>query len=116
MTRKKDHGTDNLLALDGDRYFVDHKGDFEVVFKISKVDLSPERPHGLKYALSLLDAKGDRVVGFDNAHVIDEGSGPGKKKSKTCDHKHIGKKVTSYKFENAMKLLEDFWSEVDKRI
>jgi len=116
MPKNRDHGLDNLLALDGDRYFVDDKGDLEVVFKVARVAKSPDRPHGIKYSLVLLNSKGERVVGFDNAHAVNQGSGPGKKRSKQHDHKHIGNKMVTYEFKDALKLLEDFWIEVDKRI
>ena len=53
MTAKKDLGTDNLLVLNGDRYFVDEKGEFEVVFKVVDVEVTPQMPHGLKYSLML---------------------------------------------------------------
>ena len=29
MAKKKDFGFDNLLALNGDRYFIDDKGEFD---------------------------------------------------------------------------------------
>jgi hypothetical protein len=71
---------DTLLALNGERYFVDDKGDYEVLFTAKRVLETPGRPHGIKYSLVLLNAKGDRVVGFDNAHAATTGSGPGKKR------------------------------------
>ena len=116
MTAKKDYGTDNLLALNGDRYFIDEKGEFEVVFKVIRVEVTPQMPHGVKYALMLLNAKGDRIVCFDNAHAVKKGSGPGKKRSKRFDHKHIGNRVTPYDFKDTLTLLKDFWAEVDKRL
>ncbi len=116
MTTKKDHGLENLLALNGDRYFIDEKGDFEVLFKVARVANSPERPHGIKYSLVLLNAKGERVVCFDNAHSVPVGSGPAKKRPKQHDHKHIGDKITPYAFKGAHALLQDFWKEVDKRL
>jgi hypothetical protein len=116
MVKKRDFGIDNLLALNGDRYFVDDKGELEAVFQVSHVDKSPDRPHGIKYSLVLLNSKGERVVAFDNAHGVSQGSGPGKKRSKQHDHKHIGNKVVPYEFKDALKLIEDFWREVDKRI
>jgi len=116
MARGKDHGVDNLLALNGDRYFVDEKGEFEAIFETKSVPVTPERPHGLKYSLVLLDANGDRVVGFDNAHAAGGRLGPGKKRLKQYDHKHIGKRVTVYKFKDSLTLLADFWKEVDKWI
>ncbi len=116
MTKKRDFGSDSLLALDGDRYFVDDKGDLEAIFKVTSVAVSPGRPHGLKYTLMLLNAKGERIVCFDNAHAVSQGSGPGKKNSKQYDHKHIGKKVTPYEFKDAYTLVADFWKEVDKLV
>ena len=47
MSSNQDCGKDGLLALNGDRYFIDDKGDFEVVFKVISVAATPERPHGL---------------------------------------------------------------------
>jgi len=87
-----------------------------VVFKITRVAKSLERPHGIKYSLVLLNAKGERVVGFDNAHAASQGSGPGKKRSKQHDHKHIGNRVVTYEFKDALTLIEDFWKEIDKRL
>jgi hypothetical protein len=116
MTGKKDLGIDNLLAQDGDRYFVDEKGKYEVIFKVVGVDVTPEMPHGLKYTLMLLNAKGDPVVCFDNAHAVKKGSGPGKKRTKQFDHKHVGNRITPCDFKNTLTLLEDFWAEVDKRL
>lgn len=114
MARKRDLGTDSLLALDGDRYFVDEKGEYEVIFKAIGVEVTPEIPHGLKYTLMLLNAKGDRLVCFDNAHAVKKGSGPGKKHTKQYDHKHVGNKITPYEFKDGLTLLENFWAEVDK--
>lgn len=116
MTKERDFGLENLLALNGDRYFVDEKGAFEVIFKVNRVSVRPETPHGLKYSLALLNAKGERIVCFDNAHVASQGSGPGKKRSVQLDHKHIGNRLTPYEFRDALTLLQDFWKEVDKRI
>ena len=81
MSKKKDYGIDSLFVLNGDRYFIDDKGEFEAIFKVSKVTESPKIPHGIKYTLLLLNAKGERVVCFDNAHAVNKGSGPGKTRS-----------------------------------
>ncbi|MGI9305090.1 MAG: toxin-antitoxin system TumE family protein [Gammaproteobacteria bacterium] len=116
MAKKADAGLDILLALNGDRYFVDEKGELEAVFKVARVAEIPQRPYGIKYSLVLLDAKGDRVVGFDNAHAVSQGSGPGKKRSAHYDHKHVGKRTTPYTFKDAHTLVKDFWTEVDKKI
>jgi len=116
IVRKKDFGIDVLFAQNRDRYFIDEKGDLEVIIKAVRVDITPERPHGLKYSLVVLNAKGERVIGFDNAHGVSHGSGPGKKNSKQYDHKHIGDKVQPYNFVDANTLVVDFWKEVDKLV
>ena len=116
MTKEKNFGLEHLLALNGDRYFVDEKGEFEVIFKAKRVAVKPETLHGVKYSLVLLNAKGKRVVCFDNAHAANQGTGPSKKHSVQYDHKHTGNRVIPYKFQDALTLLEDFLKEVDKRI
>lgn len=107
-------GIDGLLALNGDRYFIDDKGDYEVIFRTTRVAVTPGRPHGLKYSLMLLNAHGERVICFDNAHAVKHGSGPGRKHSKHYDHKHVGNKITPYSYKDAYTLLAEFWNEVDK--
>ena len=82
MTKGKGTGVDSLLSLNGDRYFVDDQGHFEAIFKVIGIAATPERPHGLNYSLVLLNAQGERVVCFDNAHAVSKGSRPGKKFSK----------------------------------
>ena len=78
-------GVEGLLALDGDRYFIDDNGVFEVVFKVRRCTETLERPHGLKYSIQF-------------------------------DHKHIGTKISPYKFIDTYTLVSDFWEEVDKLI
>jgi len=115
MIEKEDHSIENLLILNGDRYYIED-GQYEVLFKAMRVEITPERPHGLKYSLVLLDLVGDRLIGFDNAHPVPKRRGPGTKKPSYYDHKHKGKRTTSYEFINAQTLIENFWAEVDKII
>ncbi len=112
--RKKDRGLDTLLELDGQIMVVDSAGKHWVKFIVKKVDHSPERPHGLSYSLTLHDETGARLVGFDNAHPVSTGSGPGKRTSKQHDHKHRIRTVKSYEYTDAAALLTDFWIEADK--
>jgi Family of unknown function (DUF6516) len=116
MVKIEETGLEYLLALNGDRYFIDDKGELEVIFKATRIRETTERPSGLIYSLVLLDANHERLVCFDNAHTVGHGSGPGKRRSIQFDHKHIGNKVTPYIFKDAFTLLKDFWSEVDKQI
>lgn len=71
MTKQnRDHSLDTLLDLDGQIFVVDPEGRHWVKFKVTKVDPSPEKPHGLDYSLTLHDETGHRLVGFDNAHSV----------------------------------------------
>lgn len=111
--RKKDSGLDTLLELDGQIMVVDSAGKHWVKFIVKKVDPSPERPHGLSYSLTLHDENGARLVGFDNAHPVSTGSGPGKRTPKQHDHKHRIRTMKPYEYTDAATLLTEFWAEVD---
>ena len=76
----RDHSLDTLLDLDGTTFFSVEGQGYWVKFDVKRVATSAERPHGLKYSLTLHDPKNRRIVGFDNAHEIATGFGPGKKK------------------------------------
>ncbi len=78
MKRPRDPGLDILLDLDGQTFFVDEAGHYRVKFEIRKVEVGAARPHGLRYALTLHDAEGRRLIGFDNAHPVAAGRGPGR--------------------------------------
>ena len=112
--RKKDRGLDALMELDGQILVVHSAGKHWVKFIVKKVDPSPERPHGLSYSLTLHDETGARLVGFDNAHPVSTGSGPGKMTLKQHDHKHRIRMVKPYGYTDAVSLVTDFWAEVDK--
>jgi hypothetical protein len=53
------------------------------------------------------------VLGFDNAHPITEGTGPGARTRIEYDHKHKGERVKYYVYADAVTLLADFWAEVE---
>ena len=82
-------------------------------FEVKRVVVSPERPHGLDYSLTLHDGENERLLGFDNAHPIREGSGPGTRTRIEYDHKHKGERVRFYDYQDAVTLLSDFWTEVE---
>ena len=75
---------------------------------------TPDKPHGIDYSLCLLGPDGRRLVCYDNAHPVSVGRGPGKKKSKTSDHKHERTKVKPYDYEDAETLVQDFWTDVER--
>jgi hypothetical protein len=68
--RHRDPGAEVLLDLDGQVFVVDPKGGYWVRFAVKRIDSIPERPHGLKYSLTLHGPDGNRLIGFDNAHPV----------------------------------------------
>jgi hypothetical protein len=109
----RDPSLDTLLHLDGETFVVDSGGMCWVKFEVKQCGITAERPQGLRYSLTLHDETGARLMGFDNAHPIREGSGPGARTRVEYDHKHRGPKIRFYVYEDAAKLLADFWAEVE---
>lgn len=54
MTEQPDPALDVLLDLDGQVLIVDPEGGHWVRFVVTRVPVSPEKPHGLDYSLTLL--------------------------------------------------------------
>lgn len=96
-----------LLGLHGQILVVDERAGHWVKFVVREVPVSQDRPHGLDYSLTLHDASGERLAGFDNAHPVKGSKG-------ARDHRHRFKNVRPYEYRSAARLLEDFWREVDK--
>ncbi len=106
-----------LLALDG--------ADFEmapgvvVEFTIRRTDMTPERPHGISYALVLRPKDGGRPwVRFDNAHAVAKGRREYRRKRAAYDHWHGTERDEGrlYSFTTAAQLLDDFWREVKRAL
>jgi hypothetical protein len=108
-----DASLDVLLALDGEIFVIDAAGEHWVKFEVKRCAVTGERPHGLRYSLTLHDARGVRLVGFDNAHPVASGSGPGAKQPVAHDHRHRLRTVRPYDYADAASLLTDFWAMVD---
>jgi len=110
---KHDPGLDVLLALDGVILVVDPNGAHWVKMVVKQVALSSERPHGISYSLTLHAANGERLIGYDNAHAVSAGSGPGRHASVAHDHRHRHGRTRPYAFSDAAALMQDFWNDVD---
>ena len=110
---KRDPSLDALLDLDGQVLVVDPESNHWVRFTVRRVPVTKAKPHGLDYSLSLHGPKGERLVGFDNAHAVRERAGPGGGRRKAQDHRHRLKTVRHYEYRDAATLLADFWTEVD---
>ncbi|HSW94147.1 MAG TPA: DUF6516 family protein [Gammaproteobacteria bacterium] len=113
----QDESIDNLLDLHDVRYVIDEKLGLWVKFEIKKIEPNKDRPHGIKYSFTLHDRTNKRIMGFDNAHVIEYGGKNNVAPKKTYDHWHRdgNDEGRPYQYVNAGKLLTDFWAEVDKK-
>lgn len=107
----RDTSLDTLLGLNEQTFYVGEE--YWVKFIVAEVEVTSERPHGLRYSLTLHDGSGARVVGFDNAHSVSGQKGPGGKAKQRFDHKHRFKTIRPYDYKDAVSLLTDFWIEVD---
>ena len=110
-TPDRDPGLDTLLDLHGQTLFVDEMGHW-VKFIVVRTEVSPQRPHGLSYSLTLHGPDGTRLVGFDNAHPVTARRGPGARRRRESDHRHRLRSVGPYDYRDAATLLADFWKEV----
>ena len=108
---ERDDALDALLDHHGMVFVVE--GNCQVRFIARRVPVSEHRPHGLNYSLTLHDANGMRLAGFDNAHAITRGSSPGSRRSATHDHRHRERQVKPYDYKDAATLLNDFWQLVE---
>jgi Family of unknown function (DUF6516) len=75
---------------------------------VTRVPVSPEKPHGIDYSLTLHGLDGERLVGFDNAHPVGNRS-----RGEPQDHRHRLRTIRLYEYRDATTLLADFWSTVD---
>jgi len=108
MTKKRDHSLELLLDLDGLNFA--QEGGYWIKYEVSAVEKTTERPHGIKYSLTLHDPQGKRMFGIDNAHRPKKRRGPAARSTrpKAADHMHRGGRECAYKFEGAETLLVDF--------
>lgn len=109
-----DRSLERLLDLDGSIFEVG--SGYWVEMRAARVPPTSARPHGVTYALCLLDPDGERLVCYDNAHASSEGRAPSRRARATHDHRHVGKRVMPYVYTDAETLLEDFWADVEKAL
>ncbi len=113
---------ENLLMLDGEIIEADSDLEYFARFVASRAEITEGRPHGIKYSLTLHDRHNQRLLGFDNAHAIEDkrrGNFSHHRKVITWDHEHKFKEgdlVIPYEYDSAEKLLCDFWAAVDEAI
>jgi fermentation-respiration switch protein FrsA (DUF1100 family) len=108
VIQSPDPSLDTLLGLDGQVLVVDRAGKYAVRFTVTRVKVTPDKPHGLDYSLTLHGPDGGRLVGYDNAHPIG-----GQRRGQPQDHRHRLRTVKPYEYRDAAALLADFWATVD---
>lgn len=98
MATDRDHGLDTLLDLHGQTLFLDELGHW-VKFIVVRTEITPQRPHGLRYSLTMHAPGGERLVGFDNAHPVRERHGPGTRRRRESDHRHRHQAIGPYDYK-----------------
>ncbi len=113
MTIPRDRGLDTLLDLAGER-IVFEDGSW-VKFEARQVNATPERPYGIEYSLTYHDQHNRRILGFDNAHVVQPARRGYRGRRVEYDHQHAhpADKGAPYDFESPEQLLTDFWRAID---
>jgi outer membrane receptor for Fe3+-dicitrate len=120
MSSRESHekDLDYLLGLDGNIEVQNDDG-YWVKMEVSRVEVTAERPHGIRYSLTLHAPDSTRLIGFDNAHggVKPEGAHfkhAGKKYPYDHRHRHADDAGVHYAFDTAYQLISDFYAEVDR--
>lgn len=103
-----------LLSLDGLRW--EAAEGYVVEFSVHRTATTPERPHGITYALVFRPAQGEPFVRFDNAHAAARPGGRFVRGPKAHDHwhRHESDPGRPYAFTTGTQLLDDFWREVQR--
>lgn len=105
--RSTDFTLETLLDMDGDVYIYPSRHWHKIeVRKLKREDNN--FPQGIKYSLTLHAPNGERILGYDNAHVI-----AGEKMDKPFDHVHKKSRVVKYSYKNAAQLLTDFFNDIN---
>jgi len=109
-----EHTLEFLLAFDGHVHW--YAEGYYAKFEIKRVEVTPERPHGLRYSLTLHDPEGQRLIGFDNAHAVEAMGSRFKEPPVEVDHWHRTKndRGRPYAFTDAATLIRDFFAEVQR--
>lgn len=111
----RDYGLDTLLDLDG--VIIEQKYGCWIKFEVSITDISPVRPHGIRYSLTLHNRYGQRVMGYDNAHSVrlpNKYKYTGRRVEYDHYHRHQSDNGVPYEFRDSYQLLQDFFNSVDK--
>lgn len=106
---------DTLLNLH-DSIF-DQGNGYWVKIEAWRVEATKGIPHGVRYALTLHEPYGARILGYDNAHAVKVSKNfrfAGQRLPFDHKHRHISDQGVPYGFQSASQLLEDFFKDVDR--
>lgn len=105
-----DHGRAFFLDCNGLEYRYETGHRYRITARA--VDASPERPAGLKYALTFLGPDDACLVRYDNSHAP---LVPGRAGPAVFDHwhRHGGLATVPYDFRGVETLLADFFADID---
>ena len=110
-----DPGLGTLLELNGN--IIQQEHGFWVEIHVWRIEPTDAVPHGIRYALTMHEHGGERVMGYDNAHAV-KPSGKFKYAGQILQydhkHRHISDKGVPYKFKDSYQLLKDFFADVDR--
>ena len=114
MEKEPEHTLEFLLAFDGHVNW--YAEGYFTKFEIKRVASTPERPHGLRYSLTLHAPNGTRFVGFDNAHAVAPAGSRFAQRQVEADHWHRTESDPGrpYRFKDAGALILSFFAEVER--
>jgi hypothetical protein len=110
-------GLKYLLGLDGN-IEVQNDAGYWVKMEVSSVDVTAERPNGIRYSLTHHAPDNTRLIGFDNAHRVRPAGSrfkhAGTRFPYDHRHRHALDEGVLYEFDTAYQLVSDFYAEVDR--
>ena len=110
-------GLEYLLGLNGN-IEVQNDAGYWVKMEVARVPVTAERPHGIRYGLTLHAPDNTRLLGFDNAHGVKPVGSRFKHAVKRFPydhrHRHALDQGVLYEFDTAYQLVSDFYAEVDR--
>jgi len=102
-----DEAIRRLLDYDRRRYWL--LNGWSIRFRVAEVIATAARPHGIRYAFTLHDVDGMRLLGFDNAHGVP--------RAQAYDHRHRFRRTAElvpYDIRGADELICDFFAAVEQ--
>jgi hypothetical protein len=108
------HTLEFLLGFDGRIHYLEQA--YWLKFEAKRIGPTAERPHGLRYSLTLHDPNGKRLIGFDNAHGVPALGSHFQKSSVEHDHWHrtADDEGRPYRFTTVIQLINDFEAGVGR--